>query len=81
MSSNWDRWRTESREAKRRRGVWIEREGSEMAAAASQKLLELSTKIVAVGRNYAAHAKELGNAVPKVPSLIHKSSFQCFIII
>lgn len=42
-----------------------------MAAVASQKLLELSTKIVAVGRNYAAHAKELGNAVPKVPSLSH----------
>lgn len=26
-----------------------------------------STKIVAIGRNYAAHAKELGNAVPKEP--------------
>lgn len=36
------------------------------AAAASQKLLSIGTKIVAVGRNYAAHAKELGNAVPKV---------------
>lgn len=32
-----------------------------------EKLLSLGTKIVAVGRNYAAHAKELGNAVPKVP--------------
>lgn len=31
-----------------------------------EKLLSLGTKIVAVGRNYAAHAKELGNAVPKV---------------
>lgn len=29
-------------------------------------LLSIGTKIVAVGRNYAAHAKELGNAVPKV---------------
>ena len=37
-----------------------------MAATACLKLLEVSTKIVAVGRNYAAHAKELGNAVPKV---------------
>lgn len=27
--------------------------------------LELMTKIVAIGRNYAAHAKELNNAVPK----------------
>ncbi|WVZ12165.1 hypothetical protein V8G54_016695 [Vigna mungo] len=43
-----------------------------MAAVASQKLLELSTKIVAVGRNYAAHAKELGNAVPKEPVLFLK---------
>lgn len=36
------------------------------------KLLELGTKIVAVGRNYAAHAKELGNAVPKEPVLFMK---------
>ncbi|KAK7264657.1 hypothetical protein RJT34_32267 [Clitoria ternatea] len=43
-----------------------------MATAACQKLLELSTKIVAVGRNYAAHAKELGNAVPKEPVLFLK---------
>lgn len=33
---------------------------------AYQKLLSIGTKIVCVGRNYAAHAKELGNAVPKV---------------
>lgn len=37
-----------------------------MATAAYQKLVQVGTKIVAVGRNYAAHAKELGNAVPKV---------------
>lgn len=37
-----------------------------MAAAACQRLLQVGTKIVAVGRNYAEHAKELGNAVPKV---------------
>lgn len=43
-----------------------------MATAACQKLLELSTKIVGVGRNYAAHAKELGNAVPKEPVLFLK---------
>ncbi|XP_021291865.1 acylpyruvase FAHD1, mitochondrial-like [Herrania umbratica] len=44
-----------------------------MAAAASlQNLLKVGTKIVAVGRNYAAHAKELGNAVPKEPVLFLK---------
>uniref|UniRef100_A0A453MBL9 Fumarylacetoacetase-like C-terminal domain-containing protein n=1 Tax=Aegilops tauschii subsp. strangulata TaxID=200361 RepID=A0A453MBL9_AEGTS len=35
-------------------------------AAAAQRLLAASTKIVGVGRNYVAHAKELGNPVPKV---------------
>ncbi|PKA54939.1 acylpyruvate hydrolase [Apostasia shenzhenica] len=39
---------------------------------AAQPLLNLGTKIVAVGRNYAAHAKELGNAVPKEPVLFLK---------
>ncbi|KAL0916340.1 hypothetical protein M5K25_013843 [Dendrobium thyrsiflorum] len=39
---------------------------------ATQSLLNLGTKIVAVGRNYAAHAKELGNAVPKEPVLFLK---------
>ncbi|OAY56041.1 probable acylpyruvase FAHD1, mitochondrial [Manihot esculenta] len=45
-----------------------------MATASSgiQKLLQVGTKIVAVGRNYAAHAKELGNAVPKEPVLFLK---------
>ncbi|KAF8394594.1 hypothetical protein HHK36_020808 [Tetracentron sinense] len=45
-----------------------------MAAPSSayQKLLSIGTKIVAVGRNYAAHAKELGNAVPKEPVLFMK---------
>lgn len=33
-----------------------------------QRLFTQGTKIVCVGRNYAAHAKELGNAVPKVSS-------------
>lgn len=36
------------------------------SASAHKKLLSVGTKIIAVGRNYAAHAKELGNAVPKV---------------
>ncbi|KAH7842044.1 hypothetical protein Vadar_000755 [Vaccinium darrowii] len=36
------------------------------------KLLSLGTKIVGVGRNYVAHAKELGNAVPKEPVLFLK---------
>ncbi|KAF5941605.1 hypothetical protein HYC85_019247 [Camellia sinensis] len=45
-----------------------------MATASSvyQKLVSVGTKIVAVGRNYAAHAKELGNAVPKEPVLFMK---------
>ncbi|KAL0367734.1 UNVERIFIED_CONTAM: putative acylpyruvase FAHD1, mitochondrial [Sesamum radiatum] len=45
-----------------------------MAASASayQKLLTVGTKIIGVGRNYAAHAKELGNAVPKEPVLFLK---------
>ncbi|XP_043718771.1 probable acylpyruvase FAHD1, mitochondrial [Telopea speciosissima] len=34
--------------------------------------LSVGTKIVAVGRNYVAHAKELGNAVPKEPVLFLK---------
>lgn len=32
----------------------------------------MPTKIVCVGRNYAAHAKELGNEVPKEPLLFFK---------
>ncbi|KAJ6796097.1 Uncharacterized protein M6B38_221905 [Iris pallida] len=36
------------------------------------KLLNVGTKIIGVGRNYAAHAKELGNAVPKEPVLFLK---------
>ncbi|KAI5349475.1 hypothetical protein L3X38_002362 [Prunus dulcis] len=43
-----------------------------MATAALEKLLQVGTKIVGVGRNYAAHAKELGNAVPKEPVLFLK---------
>ncbi|KAH9683541.1 putative acylpyruvase FAHD1 [Citrus sinensis] len=42
------------------------------ASSAVQKLIQAGTKIVAVGRNYAAHAKELGNAVPKEPVLFLK---------
>ncbi|KAL6571590.1 Acylpyruvase fahd1, mitochondrial [Orobanche hederae] len=42
------------------------------SAPAYQKLLSIGTKIIAVGRNYAAHAKELGNAVPKEPVLFLK---------
>lgn len=44
-------------------------------ATAFQHLLTVGTKIVAVGRNYAAHAKELGNAVPKVSPLPVSLSF------
>ncbi|XAR57060.1 Acylpyruvate hydrolase [Bertholletia excelsa] len=42
------------------------------APSSCQKLLGVGTKIIAVGRNYAAHAKELGNAVPKEPVLFMK---------
>eukprot|EP00252_Welwitschia_mirabilis_P002075 TRINITY_DN12000_c1_g1_i1.p1 TRINITY_DN12000_c1_g1~~TRINITY_DN12000_c1_g1_i1.p1 ORF type:complete len:223 (+),score=41.22 TRINITY_DN12000_c1_g1_i1:77-745(+) len=43
-----------------------------MATSASSKFISRGTKIIAVGRNYAAHAKELGNAVPKDPVLFLK---------
>ncbi|KAI6681634.1 hypothetical protein NL676_035515 [Syzygium grande] len=43
-----------------------------MASIGLHKLLQAGTKIVAVGRNYTAHAKELGNAVPKEPVLFLK---------
>ncbi|KAM7485057.1 hypothetical protein LguiA_001066 [Lonicera macranthoides] len=42
------------------------------SSSAFHKLLTVGTKIIAVGRNYAAHAKELGNAVPKEPVLFMK---------
>ncbi|CAN4106251.1 unnamed protein product [Withania somnifera] len=42
------------------------------ATVAHHNLLSVGSKIVAVGRNYAAHAKELGNAVPKEPVLFMK---------
>ncbi|KAM5568925.1 putative acylpyruvase FAHD1, mitochondrial [Rosa sericea] len=38
----------------------------------ASRLLQVGTKIIGVGRNYAAHAKELGNAVPKEPVLFLK---------
>ncbi|KAK9933822.1 hypothetical protein M0R45_020997 [Rubus argutus] len=38
----------------------------------ASRFLQVGTKIIAVGRNYAAHAKELGNAVPKEPVLFLK---------
>ncbi|KAL3689609.1 hypothetical protein R1sor_015918 [Riccia sorocarpa] len=43
-----------------------------MAVSIGSKILAAGTKIVAVGRNYAAHAKELGNAVPKEPMIFLK---------
>ncbi|EMS64774.1 Fumarylacetoacetate hydrolase domain-containing protein 1-like protein [Triticum urartu] len=48
-----------------------------MAAAAAQRLLAASTKIVGAGRNYISHAKDLGNPVLKEPVLFLKptSSF------
>ncbi|KAG0612061.1 hypothetical protein M758_7G187400 [Ceratodon purpureus] len=43
-----------------------------MAAYLGNKLLQMGTKIVGVGRNYAAHAKELGAAIPKEPLIFLK---------
>ena len=40
--------------------------------AAHQPPIALPSKIVCVGRNYAAHARELGNEVPKEPLLFFK---------
>ena len=34
----------------------------------------LPSKVVAIGRNYADHAKELGNAVPDEPLIFLKPS-------
>ncbi|KAI4364457.1 hypothetical protein MLD38_020547 [Melastoma candidum] len=42
------------------------------SSAGVGNLLKAGTKIVAVGRNYVAHAKELGNPVPKEPVLFLK---------
>jgi len=52
--------------------TWVETEEEygEMSTASCQKLFDLGTKIIGVGRNYAAHAKELGNAVPKVTNTL-----------
>nr|GMD79110.1 acylpyruvase FAHD1, mitochondrial [Ipomoea batatas] len=54
--------------------VFVRFSSTKMATttSATQKLLSIGTKIVAVGRNYVAHAKELGNAVPKEPVLFLK---------
>ncbi|KAF5198875.1 Acylpyruvase fahd1 protein [Thalictrum thalictroides] len=42
------------------------------ASSALQKFTTLGTKIVAVGRNYGAHAIELGNTIPKEPIIFLK---------
>ena len=44
------------------------------AAGTSGSLLSACRKLVCVGRNYAAHAKELGNAIPSKPVLFLKPS-------
>ena len=36
------------------------------------RFTQISRKVVAVGRNYAEHAAELGNAVPSKPLLFMK---------
>ncbi|GBG78327.1 hypothetical protein CBR_g26355 [Chara braunii] len=43
-----------------------------MATITGNWLVKFGSKIIAVGRNYAAHAKELGNEVPKEPVLFLK---------
>ena len=42
------------------------------AVTSTQSLLSTCRKLVCVGRNYAAHAKELGNALPSKPVLFLK---------
>ena len=44
------------------------------AVSNTQSLLSTCRKLVCVGRNYAAHAKELGNALPTKPVLFLKPS-------
>ena len=44
------------------------------AVSTTQSLLTTCRKLVCVGRNYAAHAKELGNALPTKPVLFLKPS-------
>ena len=44
------------------------------AVSSTAALLSTCRKLVCVGRNYAAHAKELGNAVPSKPVLFLKPS-------
>ncbi|KAG0267436.1 hypothetical protein BG011_005721 [Mortierella polycephala] len=39
---------------------------------ASRNFIQTGRKIVAIGRNYSEHAKELGNAVPKSPFFFFK---------
>jgi acylpyruvate hydrolase len=43
-----------------------------MATSMIQRLFKQGTKIVGVGLNYASHAKELGNALPKDPIVFLK---------
>ncbi|KAF6030344.1 FAHD1 [Bugula neritina] len=43
-----------------------------MASKGVSRFVEVGKKIVAVGRNYSEHAKELGNAVPSEPILFLK---------
>ncbi|KAJ8540457.1 hypothetical protein K7X08_030376 [Anisodus acutangulus] len=43
-----------------------------MATKAHENLISMGIKIIVVGRNYAAHAKELGNAIPKESVLFMK---------
>jgi 2-keto-4-pentenoate hydratase/2-oxohepta-3-ene-1,7-dioic acid hydratase in catechol pathway len=50
-------------------------EGKPVALADVQLLAPVQpTKVVCIGRNYRAHAKELGNEVPKVPLIFMKPS-------
>ena len=44
------------------------------SSSSTSSLLSSCRKLVCVGRNYAAHAKELGNAVPSKPVLFLKPS-------
>ncbi len=52
--------------------VGVQKGGSEKLADCTLLAPSAPTKIVCIGRNYAAHAKELGHAVPTAPLLFLK---------
>ena len=48
-----------------------------MATGPSTVACKLGTKVVCIGRNYADHAAELGNKIPKEPVVFIKPLSRC----